>query len=104
MQCRWFPKPVVRVPEFVVFLRSNCSRIYYRALGFVVQAEQRFLFNFGGDALRCLWGKCETDSTMFAEAMWLLHGECSGGAEAEQGCCLRWSAAGPGRCAAPEDR
>ncbi|MGW6740698.1 hypothetical protein ACWGDX_08125 [Streptomyces sp. NPDC055025] len=39
--------------------------------------------DFGGDALRCLWGKYETSYAMFAEAVWLLHGEFSGGAGAE---------------------
>ncbi|MEU3958115.1 hypothetical protein AB0F45_38705 [Streptomyces achromogenes] len=36
--------------------------------------------DFGGDALRCLWGKHETNYPMFAEAVWLLHREFSEGA------------------------
>ncbi|MFF3381338.1 hypothetical protein ACFYXF_51370 [Streptomyces sp. NPDC002680] len=39
--------------------------------------------DFGGDALRCLWGKYETSYAMFAEAVWLLHREFSEGAGAE---------------------
>lgn len=35
--------------------------------------------DFGGDALRCLWGKYETSYAMFAEAVWLLHREFSEG-------------------------
>ena len=38
--------------------------------------------DFGGDALRCLWGKYETSYAMFAEAVWLLHREFSEGAGA----------------------
>ncbi|GAA0318291.1 hypothetical protein ACKI1I_15300 [Streptomyces turgidiscabies] len=34
--------------------------------------------DFGGDALRCLWGKYEASYAMFAEAVWLLHREFSG--------------------------
>ncbi|MFK4220153.1 hypothetical protein [Streptomyces sp. NPDC020880] len=36
--------------------------------------------DFGGDALRCLWGKHETNYPMFAETVWLLHREFSEGA------------------------
>ncbi|MFM9700948.1 hypothetical protein [Streptomyces europaeiscabiei] len=39
--------------------------------------------DFGGDALRCLWGKHETNYPMFAEAVWLLHREFSEGAGSE---------------------
>ncbi|MEU9405830.1 hypothetical protein AB0E08_09000 [Streptomyces sp. NPDC048281] len=39
--------------------------------------------DFGGDALRCLWGKHETNYPMFAEAVWLLHREFSEGAGVE---------------------
>ncbi len=39
--------------------------------------------DFGGDALRCLWGKHQTSYGMFAETVWLLHREFSEGAGAE---------------------
>ncbi|MFH8663085.1 hypothetical protein [Streptomyces afghaniensis] len=39
--------------------------------------------DFGGDALRCLWSKHQTNYPMFAEAVWLLHREFSEGAGAE---------------------
>ncbi|MFG2424982.1 hypothetical protein ACGFWD_38975 [Streptomyces sp. NPDC048448] len=39
--------------------------------------------DFGGDALRCLWGKHETNYAMFAEAVWLLHREFSEGVGSE---------------------
>jgi hypothetical protein len=39
--------------------------------------------DFGGDTLRCLWGKHETSYPMFAETVWLLHREFSEGAGAD---------------------
>lgn len=39
--------------------------------------------DFGGDALRCLWGKHESSYPMFAEAVWLLHRDVCEGADTE---------------------
>ena len=40
--------------------------------------------DFGGDALRCLWAKHETNYPMFVESVWLLHRDFSEGAGADE--------------------
>ncbi|MGW0672588.1 hypothetical protein [Streptomyces sp. NPDC002746] len=52
-------------------------------------AEMAYVWGFinrdiGGDTLRCLWGKHETDFSTFAETVWLLHREFSEGAGADK--------------------